>query len=107
MRRKMWMTIVVLLGTIAGSLLVQRAGWTRSLGAPVADTLLTVAPGTGEDIVLLSVPGPQEASLAGRVAFSGAPAAEQESMRKALTSTKAYSMSSTGRIEAADLVPQI
>ena len=107
MRRKMWMTCMIVLGAITGSLLSQRAGWTRSFGNPVADTLLTVARGTGGETVLLSVPGPQEAILAGQVSTSGASAAEQERMRKALTTTKTYLVNSKGRIEAAASVPQI
>jgi WD40-like Beta Propeller Repeat len=107
MRRNAWMTVMVVLGAIAGSLLTQRAGWTRSFGNPVADTLLTAAPGTGGNPVLLSIPGPQEALLAGQVATSGASAAEQERMRKALTTTKAYFLDAKGQIAAADSVPQI
>lgn len=107
MRRNIWMTIVVALGALTGSLLIQQAGWTRSFGNPVADTLLTVAHSAGENIVLLTVPGPEEASLAGQVAASGASAAEKERMRKALTTTKAYFVNAKGRLEAAASVPQI
>jgi WD40 repeat protein len=107
MRRKMLMTIMIVLGAITGSLFTQRAGWTRSFGNPVADTLLTVARGTGENAVLLTVPGPEEASLAGQVATSGAPAAERESMRKALTRTRAYSVDSQGQVQAKAVVPRI
>ena len=107
MSRKLWMTTVILLGAIAGSLLVQTAGWTRSFGTPVADGLLTVARGTGDDVVLLSVPGPKEARIAGQVATSGAPAAEQEGMRKALTTTRAFVLNPKGQVEAVESVPQI
>lgn len=107
MSRKLWMTTVVFLGAIAGSLLVQRAGWTRSFGTPVADGLLTVARGTGDTVVLLSVPGPAEARIAGQVATSGTSASEQEGMRRALTTTRAFVLDPKGQVEAVESVPQV
>lgn len=107
MRRKMWMTFMIVFGAIAGSLVSHQAGWTRSLGTPVADTLLTAARGTGKTTILLSVPGPREALLAGQVSLSGASAAEQERMRRALTATQTFVVDSKGRIGAAASVPQI
>jgi hypothetical protein len=101
------MFAIVLLGSITGFLLSQQTGWTRSFGSPMADTLLAATPGGGEDTVLLTVPGSEEARLAGQVATSGVPAAEKESMRKALTRTRAYTVDSRGQVKAADAVPQV
>lgn len=100
MRRKTWMWFVVGAGAAAGLLLGQRAAWTRSFGTPLADRLVTVAR-LGDEAVLLTAPGAEEASLADRIAASGASPAEQERLRERLVAPGAWRVEEDGRIEAA------
>lgn len=107
MRRKKWLALATAVGALGGLLLFQQAAWTRSFGTPIADQLLTVARGTGEDTILVTAPGPEEAALVGRIVNSGIPHAEKERLRKLAVSPGVYYVKSTGAVEDATAVPQV
>lgn len=107
MRRKKWMTLGVGVGVLAALLVFQQAAWTRSFGTPVADRILTVARGTAEDPILLSVPGPEESQLMARIASSGMLPDQQERLRALAVKPLAYSMNVQGEIQDAAATPQI
>lgn len=100
MRRRTWMTVVVVAGALAGLLAIQSAAWTRSYGSPMANRLLTVARATRTDTILLTVPGPEEAKIMGEIASSSVSPAEQEHLRKAVVKPVAYHVDSIGDVDS-------
>ena len=100
MRRKKWLSLMVIgVVAVAVLLLAQRSAWTRSYGTPLADGLLTVVRNTGEETILVTVPGPEEAGLMGRIAASGASPDEQERLRKSVDTRAAYVVNSRGKVD--------